>query len=140
MFVRSYLFVPISAYNYFYMIKIIRAVRSIIPAAELTFLSLHMYLYSKVTIHKTISMITSIVGTRLYNTQNAFLSSNQQMNISLEQRHMLHFSKMCFPAEWDPSCCTHASMWFLVPKWVCRGCYNTILSLPNIGKNDISHL
>ncbi len=46
-FVGSYLFVPISAYNYFYMIEIIRAVRSIIPATELTFLSLHMYLYSK---------------------------------------------------------------------------------------------
>ncbi len=42
-----YLFVPISAYNYFYMIEIIRVARSIIPAIELTFLSLHMYLYSK---------------------------------------------------------------------------------------------
>ncbi len=30
------------------MIEIIQAVRSIMPATELTFLSLHMYLYSKV--------------------------------------------------------------------------------------------
>ncbi len=30
------------------MIEIIRAVRSIIPATELTFLSLHTYLYSKI--------------------------------------------------------------------------------------------
>ncbi len=47
MFVHSYLFVWISAYNYFYMIEIIRAARSIIPAIELTFLSLHMHLYPK---------------------------------------------------------------------------------------------
>ncbi len=47
MFVRSYLFVPISAYNYFYMTEIIRVARSMIPATELTFLSRHMYLYSK---------------------------------------------------------------------------------------------
>ncbi len=44
---RSWKIVPISAYNYFYMIEIIRAVRFIIPAMEVTFLSLHMYLYSK---------------------------------------------------------------------------------------------
>ncbi len=43
----SSLFVPIYAYNYFYMIEIIRAAHSIIPAAEVPFLSLHMYLYSK---------------------------------------------------------------------------------------------
>ncbi len=49
-FARSYLFVPISVYNYFYIIEIIRAVHSIIPAAELTFLFLHTYLYSKVSI------------------------------------------------------------------------------------------
>ncbi len=42
-----YQFIPISAYNYFYMIKIIRAVHSIIPAIEQTFLSIHAYLYSK---------------------------------------------------------------------------------------------
>ncbi len=47
MFVLSCLFVPISAYNYFYMIEIIRAAHSIIPAAELTYLYFHMYLYSK---------------------------------------------------------------------------------------------
>ncbi len=35
----------ISAYNYIYMIEIIQATRSIIPVVELTFLSLHMYLY-----------------------------------------------------------------------------------------------
>ncbi len=46
-FLRSYLFATIFAYYYFYMIEIIRAVRSIIPAEELTLLSLHMYLYSK---------------------------------------------------------------------------------------------
>ncbi len=63
-----------------------------------------------------------------------------KLNTSLEQRPMLHFSKMGFPAEWDPSSCTHAAMWFLVPKRVYRGRYNTILSLPKIGKNDISHL
>ncbi len=51
---------------------------------------------------------------------------------------MLHFSKMGFPTEWDPSSCTHATMWFLVPKLVGRGRYNTILSLPNVGKNGIS--
>ncbi len=62
------------------------------------------------------------------------------MNSALEQQPMLHFSKMDFPAEWDPSSCTHATMRFLVLKWVCRGRYNTILSLPNIGKNDVSHL
>ncbi len=45
MFIRSYLFVP--AYDYFYMIEIIRAARSIILPTELTFLSLHMYLYPK---------------------------------------------------------------------------------------------
>ncbi len=42
-----YLFVPISPYNYFNTIEIIQAARSIIPAAELTFLYIHMYLYSK---------------------------------------------------------------------------------------------
>ncbi len=42
---------------------------------------------------------------------------------------MLHFSKMGFPTELDPSSCTHATMWFLVLKRVCRGRYNTILSL-----------
>ncbi len=62
------------------------------------------------------------------------------LNSSLEQRPMLHFLKMGFPTEWDPSSCTHATMWFLVPKWICRGHYNTILSLPKIGKNDVSHL
>ncbi len=50
MFVHLYLFVPISAYNYFYMIEIIRAVRSIIPATGPTFVSFHMYLYSKTII------------------------------------------------------------------------------------------
>ncbi len=35
-------------YNYFYMIEIIQAAHSIIPAAELTFPSLHMYLYIKI--------------------------------------------------------------------------------------------
>ncbi len=49
MFVRSYLFVLIFAYNHFYIIEIIRAACSIIPATELTLLSLHMYLYSKVS-------------------------------------------------------------------------------------------
>ncbi len=62
------------------------------------------------------------------------------MNSSLEQRPMLHFSKMGFPAEWDPSSCTHATMCFLEPKRVCKERYDTILSLPNIGKNDVSHL
>ncbi len=38
-------------YNYFYMIEIIQAARSIIPAMELTFLSLHIYLYSKAASH-----------------------------------------------------------------------------------------
>ncbi len=47
---------------------------------------------------------------------------------------------MGFPAKWDPSSCTHATMWFLVPKRVCRGRYNTILSLLKIGKNDVAHL
>ncbi len=37
-------------YNYFYMNEIIRAARYIIPAAELTFLSLRMYLYSKLEV------------------------------------------------------------------------------------------
>ncbi len=60
------------------------------------------------------------------------------MNSSLEQRPVLHFSKMGFPIEWDPSSYSHATMCFLVPKWVCTGRYNTILSLPNIGKNNIS--
>ncbi len=49
MWVCLYLFVPISMYNCFYMIEIIRAARSGIPATELTFLFLHMYLYSKPT-------------------------------------------------------------------------------------------
>ncbi len=52
----------------------------------------------------------------------------QQMKSSLEQQPMLHFSKMGFPVERDPSSCTRATMWFLVPKRVCRGRYNTILS------------
>ncbi len=47
MFVCSYLFVLISSYNYLYMLEIIRTTCSIIPATELTFLSLHMYFYSK---------------------------------------------------------------------------------------------
>ncbi len=47
MFLHSYLFVPIFVNNYFYMIEIIRAACSILPATELTFLSLHMYLYLK---------------------------------------------------------------------------------------------
>ncbi len=53
---------------------------------------------------------------------------------------MLHFSKMGFPAEWDPSSCAQATMWLFVPKWVYRGRYNTILSLPKIGKNNVSQL
>ncbi len=36
-------------YNYFYMIETIRAACSIIPAAKLTFLSLHVYLYPMVS-------------------------------------------------------------------------------------------
>ncbi len=53
---------------------------------------------------------------------------------------MLHFSKISFPVEWDPSSHMHATMWFLVPKWVCKGRYDTILSLLKIGKKDVSHL
>ncbi len=32
---------------------------------------------------------------------------------------------MGFPAEWDPSSCTHATMWFLAPKRVYSGHHNT---------------
>ncbi len=39
-----------------------------------------------------------------------------QLNSSLEQQPILHFSKMGFPAEGDPRSCTHATMWFLVPE------------------------
>ncbi len=68
------------------------------------------------------------------------LPLHHYMNSSLKQRPVLHFSKIGFLAKWDPSSCIHATMWFLVPKWVCRGRYNTILSLPNIRKKDISQL
>ncbi len=51
---------------------------------------------------------------------------------------MLHFTKMAFSTKWDPSSCTHATMWFLVPEQICRGRYNMILSLPKIEKNGIS--
>ncbi len=62
-----------------------------------------------------------------------------QMQITMNSS-LLHFLKVGFPAEWDPSSCTHATMWFLVPKWVCRGRYNTILPLLKIEKNSVSHL
>ncbi len=58
---------------------------------------------------------------------------DEYVNSSREQRPMLHFSKMGFPAEGDPSSCMDAIMWFLVSKRVCKGHYNTILSLPKIG-------
>ncbi len=53
--------VPISTYNYFYMIEIIRAAYFIVPTAELTFLSLHMYLYSKTQTNITFSSETPVV-------------------------------------------------------------------------------
>ncbi len=42
---------------------------------------------------------------------------------------MLHFSKMGFLTEEDPSSCMYATMRFVVLKGICRGRYNTILSL-----------
>ncbi len=48
MFVSVRTDISIFGYNYFYMIETIRAARPIIPAVELTFLSLHMDFYSKV--------------------------------------------------------------------------------------------
>ncbi len=53
----------------------------------------------------------------------ASLWSTRQWNSSLEQQPMLHFSKIDFPAEWDPRSCMHATKWFLILKWVCRGRY-----------------
>ncbi len=53
---------------------------------------------------------------------------------------MLHFLKMGFPTEWDPSSCMLATMWFLVPKLVQRGRYNTILSTKDRKEQRITSL
>ncbi len=113
---------------------------------DFLFLSYEGYFKSKVTLFtklvKKIELRNNVYWIphkiSYFSTQS--LSSLKQLNSFLEQRPMLHFLKMGFLAGWDPSSCTHATMWFLIPKRVCRGCYNIILSLPNIEKNDVSHL
>ncbi len=56
---------------------------------------------------------------------STFFSSTEKFTFHLDPWVV----KVDFPAEWDSSSCTHTAMWFLVPKWDCRGRYNTIVSL-----------
>ncbi len=98
------MFVLISACNYFYMIEIIRAVRSIIPAAKLTFLFLRMYLYSKIRRRSsTFSFNKTLVINFFFFTHSfrliflSYLPCSLQSSLELSPTILLQSSTQAFP-------------------------------------------